>query len=85
MADAGLAAGGGEPGARERARLPVALNAGEQELLDQVIGYDHETLLGSAEGLGPLWSHEWWNRGESNPRPQAFAGRFYMRSCLIWI
>ena len=27
----------------------------------------------------------WWNRGESNPRPQAIAGRFYMRSCLIWI
>jgi hypothetical protein len=25
----------------------------------------------------------WWNRGESNPRPQAIAGRFYMRSCLI--
>lgn len=27
----------------------------------------------------------WWNRGESNPRPQAIAGRFYMRSCLNWI
>jgi len=27
----------------------------------------------------------WWIRGESNPRPQAIAGRFYMRSCLIWI
>ena len=25
----------------------------------------------------------WWNRGESNPRPQAIAERFYMRSCLI--
>lgn len=26
---------------------------------------------------------KWWNRGESNPRPQAITGRFYMRSCLI--
>jgi hypothetical protein len=26
---------------------------------------------------------EWWSRGESNPRPQAIAGQFYMRSCLI--
>ena len=23
---------------------------------------------------------DWWIRGESNPRPQAFTGRFYMRS-----
>lgn len=23
---------------------------------------------------------DWWNRGESNPRPQAITGRFYMRS-----
>ena len=27
----------------------------------------------------------WWSRRESNPRPQAFAGQFYMRSRLIWI
>ena len=32
------------------------------------------------EGLG---LRDWWNRGESNPRPQAITGRFYMRSCLI--
>ena len=34
------------------------------------------------ERLGLL---DWWNRGESNPRPQAITERFYMRSCLIWI
>jgi hypothetical protein len=40
----------------------------------------------SARGpIGPFRSLEWWNRGESNPRPQAIAERFYMRSCLIWI
>ena len=32
-----------------------------------------------------LGLRDWWNRGESNPRPQAITGRFYMRSCLIWI
>jgi hypothetical protein len=25
----------------------------------------------------------WWSRGESNPRPQAITGQFYMRSRLI--
>ncbi len=25
----------------------------------------------------------WWSRGESNPRPQAITGQFYMLSCLI--
>ncbi len=33
---------------------PVALDAGEQELLDQVIGYYHETLLASPEALAYL-------------------------------
>jgi hypothetical protein len=32
-----------------------------------------------------LWTLFWWSRGESNPRPQAIAGQFYMLSCLIWI
>ena len=52
-ADVGVAV---EPGARKRARLPapVALDAGEQELLDQVIGYYHETLLASPEALNYL-------------------------------
>ena len=56
-ADAGLVdAGLAEPGARRRAKLPapVALDAGEQELLDQVIGYYHETLLSSPEALAYL-------------------------------
>ncbi len=58
-AEVGLAVGGGdgaELGARRRARLPapVALDAGEQELLDQVIGYYHETLLASPEALAYL-------------------------------
>ncbi len=26
---------------------------------------------------------DWWSRGESNPRPQAITGQFYMRSWLI--
>ena len=50
--DAGLA----ELGTPRRAKLPapVALDAGEQELLDQVIGYYHETLLASPEALAYL-------------------------------
>jgi DNA primase catalytic core len=53
--DVGLAVAA-EPGARRRAKLPapVALDAGEQELLDQVIGYYHETLLASPEALAYL-------------------------------
>jgi DNA primase catalytic core len=41
---------------RAGARLPapVALDAGEQELLDQVIGYYHETLLASPEAMAYL-------------------------------
>lgn len=55
-ADVGLVGGGVELGARKRARLPapVAFDAGEQELLDQVIGYYHETLLASPEALAYL-------------------------------
>jgi len=51
-ADAGLA----ELGTPRRAKLPapVALDAGEQELLDQVIGYYHETLLAAPEALAYL-------------------------------
>ena len=54
-ADAGLAADA-QPSGRRRARLPaaVALDAGEQELLDQVIGYYHETLLAAPEALAYL-------------------------------
>ena len=54
-ADAGLAELG-TPTPRTRAKLPapVALDAGEQELLDQIIGYYHETLLASPEALAYL-------------------------------
>jgi len=34
---------------------------------------------------GPWWSLFWWSRRESNPRPQAIIGQFYMRSWLVWI
>ena len=46
----------GTPTPRTRAKLPapVALDAGEQELLDQVIGYYHETLLASPEAMAYL-------------------------------
>ncbi len=52
QANTGLA----ELGTPRRAKLPapVALDAGEQELLDQVIGYYHETLLASPEALAYL-------------------------------
>ena len=58
-ADLSLAAGSGEAGALKRSRVtrlpaPVTLDAGEQELLDQVIGYYHETLLASPEALAYL-------------------------------
>jgi DNA primase len=46
----------GTPTPRTRAKLPapVALDASEQELLDQVIGYYHETMLASPEALAYL-------------------------------
>ncbi len=59
-ADPALAAGSADaPGAVKRSRVvklppPVALDAGEQELLNQVIGYYHETLLASPEALAYL-------------------------------
>ena len=52
-----LAADGGGPVGRSLVRKlppPVALDAGEQELLNQVIGYYHETLLQSPEALAYL-------------------------------
>ncbi|KAB2844696.1 MAG: toprim domain-containing protein [Burkholderiales bacterium] len=57
-ADRSLAAGDGAGGVK-RSRLarlpsPVALDAGEQELLNQIIGYYHETLLASPEALAYL-------------------------------
>jgi DNA primase catalytic core len=55
-ADMGSGAGLAELGTPRRAKLPapVALDAGEQELLDQVIGYYHETLLASPEAMAYL-------------------------------
>ncbi len=58
-ADPTLAAGDEAAGALRRShvrKLPpaVALDAGEQELLDQVIGYYHETLLASPEAMAYL-------------------------------
>jgi DNA primase catalytic core len=54
--DVGLIELGAPKTPRSRAKLPapVALDAGEQELLDQVIGYYHETLLASPEALAYL-------------------------------
>jgi DNA primase len=55
-----LAAGSADaPGAVKRSLVrklppPVALDAGEQELVNQVIGYYHETLLASPEALAYL-------------------------------
>jgi DNA primase catalytic core len=54
-ADAGLAElGASLPRTRAKLPAPVALDAGAQELLDQVIGYYHETLLQSPEALAYL-------------------------------
>ena len=55
-ADMGSGAGLAELGTPRRAKLPapVALDAGEHELLDQVIGYYHEILLASPEALAYL-------------------------------
>jgi len=58
-ADPSLAAGVEAVGAVKRSRMaklpsPVQLDAGEQELLNQVIGYYHETLLQSPEALAYL-------------------------------
>jgi hypothetical protein len=43
---------------------------------------------GSSISLDVLGRHEilkWWSRGESNPRPQAITGQFYMRSALLCV
>lgn len=59
-ADLNLAAGSADTtGALKRSRVtrlpaPVGLDAGEQELLDQVMGYYHETLLAAPEALAYL-------------------------------
>jgi DNA primase len=59
-ADLSLAAGSADAaGALKRSQArklpaPVALDGGEQEALDQVIGYYHETLLASPEALAYL-------------------------------
>jgi DNA primase catalytic core len=55
-ADVGVVELGTPQTSRPRAKLPapVALDAGEQELLDQVIGYYHETLLASSEAMAYL-------------------------------
>ena len=39
--------------------------------------------LASLFVCGPMRTFRWWSRGESNPRPQAITGQFYMRSALI--
>ena len=39
--------------------------------------------LGFSYFFGPSRTLKWWSRGESNPRPQAITGQFYMLSCLI--
>ncbi len=54
-----IAAGDEASGATKRSHVrklaaPVALDAGEQELLDQVIGYYHERLLASPEAMDYL-------------------------------
>ena len=40
-------------------------------------------FLGLFVLLWTLSDLKWWSRGESNPRPQAITGQFYMLSCLI--
>ena len=37
----------------------------------------------SRDVLGRHEIFKWWSRGESNPRPQAITGQFYMRSALL--
>ncbi len=75
-----LAAGSGESQAgivkRSLVRklpAPVALDAGEQELLNQVIGYYHETLLASPEALAYLDK-----RGLGGGAGQALIERFHL-------
>ncbi|MCC7311383.1 MAG: toprim domain-containing protein [Sulfuritalea sp.] len=67
-ADPSLAAcSDGAPGAVKRSRVarlppPVALDAGEQELLNQVIDFYHQTLLASPEALAYLDRRDIGNR-----------------------
>lgn len=80
-ADPALAAGSAEaPSAVKRSRVaklppPVALDAGEQELLNQVIGYYHETLLASPEALAYLDKRGLGNRELIERHRLGFANR----------
>lgn len=80
-ADPAVAAGSAEAGgAVHRSRVvklppPVAPDAGEQELLDQVIGYYHETLLASPEALAYLDKRGLGNRELIERHRLGFANR----------
>jgi hypothetical protein len=49
-----------------------------RQVVDLLGGFEISTDI-----LGCHETFKWWSRGESNPRPQAITGQFYMRSCLI--
>jgi DNA primase len=73
-----LAAADGATVKRSLARkltAPVALDAGEQELLNQVIGYYHETLLQSPEALTYLEKRGLGNRELIERHRLGFANR----------
>jgi hypothetical protein len=58
--------------------LPVVYGLLRQERRPKLL--DH---LGLSVSYGLPRTLKWWSRGESNPRPQAITGQFYMRSALI--
>ena len=77
-ADSSLAAGSHAPVGRSLVRKlppPVALDAGEQELLNQVIGFYHETLLQSPEALAYLDKRGLGNRELIERHRLGFANR----------
>jgi DNA primase len=80
-ADLSLAAGTGDTtGALKRSQVrklaaPVALDGGEQEALDQVIGYYHQTLLASPEALACLERRDIASREQIEAHRLGFANR----------
>ena len=86
-ADLSLAAGSAETtGALKRSRVarlpaPVALDAGEQELLGQVVGYYHETLLASPEAIAYLERRGITSRELIEVHRLGFANRTLGRFC----
>ena len=51
--------------------------------MEKKLSQINDLALPSCTSLHCAGGEYWWSRRESNPRPQAITGQFYMRSWLI--